>query len=93
MTFAQFVGNGSTGLIGTINTVVVPIIFALAFLAFVWGIIDHFFLRPNYYGSYGERGGYGQGRQFIFWGILGLAVLFSVWGFVNFMLSVLGIAQ
>jgi hypothetical protein len=85
MTFAQFIGNGSTGLIGALNTVVVPVIFTLAFLVFVWGVAKYFFF------SEGDEEKRSEGRQFIFWGILGMALLFSVWGFVNLLLSTLGL--
>lgn len=86
MTFAQFIGSGSTGVIGLLNTVVVPVIFALSFAAFVWGMLNYFFLHG------GEEGKREEGRQFILWGIIGIAVLFSVWGFVNILLSTLGVA-
>ncbi len=85
MTFAQFIGNGSTGIIGAINTVVVPVIFSLSFAAFVWGMVKYFFLHGE------EEKSREEGRQFILWGLIGLAVLFSVWGFVNILLSTLGI--
>ncbi len=87
MTFAQFVGSGSTGIIGVINTVIVPIIFALAFAAFVWGVVSYFFIHG------GEEGKRAEGRNFILWGVIGMAVLFSVWGFVGLLLSTLGIAR
>ena len=87
MTFAQFVGTSSTGIIGVLNTVVVPIIFALAFAVFVWGILNYFFI-PG-----GDEAKRAEGRQFALWGILGIVVLLSVWGFVNIMLSTLGIAS
>lgn len=87
MTFAQFVGNGSSGIIGVLNTIIVPFIGALAFLVFIYGAIKYFFLNNN-----GDETKLTEGRQFIFWGILGLVVLFSVWGFVNLLLSTLGIA-
>jgi Type IV secretion system pilin len=83
MTFKDFIGSGSTGLIGALNTIVVPLIFSLAF---IWGVVNYFFLHGS------EEAGREEGRQFIFWGILGMVVLFSVWGFVNIMLSTLGIA-
>jgi hypothetical protein len=86
MTFAQFIGSGSTGIVGLLNTVVVPVIFAFAFAAFVWGVTNYFFLNG------GDETKRTEGRQFVFWGILGMVVLFSVWGFVNIMLSTLGIA-
>lgn len=86
MTFAQFIGSGSTGIIGIINTVIVPLIFALAFLVFVWGVLKYFIF------SGGDEGKRSEGRQFVLWGILGMVVLLSVWGFVNIVLSTLGIA-
>ncbi|HUY05265.1 MAG TPA: hypothetical protein VMV62_00915 [Candidatus Paceibacterota bacterium] len=86
MTFAQFVGTSSSGLIGVLNTVVVPIIFTLAFAAFIWGIVNYFFLHG------GEETKREEGKEFILWSIIGIVVLFSVWGFVNLLLSTLGIA-
>lgn len=85
MTFKDWVGSGSTGIIGAINTVVVPLIFAFAFAAFIWGVVSYFFLH-------GDEKSRGDGRQFIFWGILGMVVLLSVWGLVRLLLSTLGIA-
>ena len=87
MTFAQFVGNGSSGIVGVISTVIVPFIGALAFLVFIWGVIKYFFLTNR-----GDEKELAEGKWFIFWGILGIVVLFSVWGFVSLMLSTLGIA-
>ena len=86
MTFAQFVGNGSSGLIGMINVIVVPFIGSLAFIFFVWGLVNYFFFNS---GSEEKRA---EGRQFAIWGIIGLVVFFSIWGFVNLLLSTLGIA-
>lgn len=85
MTFKDFIGGGSVGVIGFLNTVVVPVIFAFAFAAFVWGVVNYFFIK-------GDEKSRADGRQFILWGILGMVMLFSVWGFVNILLSTLGIA-
>ena len=85
MTFAQYIGSGTTGIIGVLNTVVAPIIFALAFVVFIWGIVSYFCLHGDNETSRKE------GRQFILWGILGMVVLVSVFGFVNIMLSALGL--
>lgn len=85
-TFAQYIGSGNTGIIGIINNVIVPVIFALTFLVFIWGIMNYFFLNG------GDEVKRSEGRQFALWGILGMAVLFSVWGFVSLLLSTLGIA-
>jgi hypothetical protein len=92
MTFAQFIGVGPTGnltgggIIGVISTVIVPVIFSLAFAAFIWGVIKYFFLHG------GEETARKEGREFILWGIVGMAVLFSVWTLVKLLLSTLGIA-
>ncbi|MDO8514655.1 MAG: hypothetical protein Q7S50_03875 [bacterium] len=83
--FKNFIGNGSSGIIGILNTVVVPVIFAFAFAAFIWGVVNYFFLHG------GEEIKREEGRKFILWGIIGMVVLFSVWGFVNIVLSTLGI--
>lgn len=84
--FKDFVGAGTTGIIGVLNTVVVPTIFTLAFLVFIWGVVNYFFIHG------GEETKREEGRKFILWGIIGMAVLFSVWGIVNILLSTLGIA-
>ena len=86
MTFAQLVGNGSTGIVGIINTVIVPVIFALAFVVFLWGVVRYFFINNG-----GDEGKIAEGKQFVLWGILGMVVLFSVWGLVNLLLSTLGL--
>ena len=86
MTFKDFIGNSTTGIVGALSTVVVPVIFAFAFAAFVWGVLNYFFLHG------GDEAKRAEGRKFVLWGILGMVVLFSVWGFVNIMLSTLGIA-
>lgn len=85
MTFAQFIGNGSTGIIGIVNVVIVPVIFALAFLVFIWGVLNYFVIHG------GDEKKREEGRQFVLWGILGMVLLFSVWGVVSLLLSTLGI--
>ena len=90
--FKVWIGSGTSGIIGLLNTVVIPVIFGLAFLVFIWGVVKYFFIKPSGADSFSDRGGYGEGRQFILWGLLGMVVLFSVWGLVNMLLSTLGIA-
>jgi hypothetical protein len=85
MTFAQFVGSGSTGIIGAINLFVVPFITTLAFLVFVWGGVKYFFINGE------EEKSREEGRQFMLWGILGLVAILTVWSFVRLVLSTLDI--
>ena len=81
MTFAQWVNS----LIAFLNTVVVPSIFALAFLVFIWGVFKYFLLNQDSDESRAE------GRSFILWGILGMVLLFGVWGVVNLLITTLGL--
>ncbi len=90
MTLAKYIGGGSfgdtTGIIGLLNVVVAPVITSLALAVFVWGIVNYFFLHG------GDETKREEGREFALWGFIGLVVLFSVWGFLNIMLSTLGLA-
>ena len=85
MTFAQFVGSGTTGIIGLINVVVIPVIFTLAFAAFIWGVVNAFILH----GADGTT--QKKGRDVALWGLIGLVLLFSIWSIVNILLSTVGI--
>jgi hypothetical protein len=68
-------------IIGLINNVAVPIIFALAFLVFIWGIFQYFI-----------QGGHDEekresGKQLMLWGLIGFFVMVSVWGLVHLLLG------
>jgi hypothetical protein len=81
MTFAAFVNQ----IVAFINYVLVPTIFALAALAFLWGVFQYFFM------SNGDAKAQEQGRSFVLWGLVALAVLFSTWGLVNLLMNTIGI--
>ncbi len=66
-----------TTIIGIINNVIVPLIFALAFVVFIWGVFRFFILG----GSDGEARESGKGLMI--WGLIGFFVMVSVWGLVN----------
>lgn len=83
MTFADFVGGGDSGILGAINIFVVPLILSLSFLVFVGGVVYYFFIHG------GEEGKRAEGRNFVFWGVLGLALLVSVWSVVYILLRTL----
>lgn len=70
------------GMVSLVDTAVIPILFALAFIFFLVGMVRFFF-------SYNEENRE-KGRQFAVWGVVGLVVLFSLWGIVRLFLSVLG---
>ena len=70
--------NGITNLI---NGVFVPLLFAIAFITFLWGVYKYFILGAA------EEKSREEGRQFILWGIIGFVVIISVWGLVNIVLD------
>lgn len=59
-----------------VNFVFVPVIMAVALLTFFWGVYKYFILGAD---SDGDRE---TGRKFVLWGIIGFAVIASVWGLV-----------
>lgn len=85
MTFAEFVGSGSTGVVGVLNVFVVPMLLSLSFLAFIWGVVSYFFIHGS------EDKSREEGRQFMLWGIFGLVSILALWSFVRIVLSTLGI--
>ena len=68
-----------------INDSIIPLIFALAVAMFVWGVVQFFILNAD------EEAKRAQGKQFMIWGIVALAVMLSVWGLVGILGSTLGI--
>jgi len=83
--FAQLAG-GSLGDLGKeaitfINETLVPLVFALALIVFIWGLFQSFILG----GSDPEKRS--QGQQLMLWGIIAFFVMVSVWGLVNILVG------
>lgn len=76
--------NLSSSLIGILNTVVVPVVFAIAFIVFIWGVFQAFILN----GAEAEKRK--EGAKFVLWSVIGFAVMISIWGIVNLFSSVFG---
>ena len=72
----SFLQGYSNSIISIINNLFVPILFAVAFLVFLWGVYKYFILGAD---NEEERK---KGRNFAFWAIIGFAVILSVWGLV-----------
>jgi len=64
-------------IINTINNILVPVLFAVAFIVFLWGAFDTFILGAN---SDEVRE---KGKNLMLWGLIGFFVMVSVWGLVN----------
>lgn len=62
---------------GIINSSIIPLIFALATVMFVWGVVQFFIINAD------EEKKRAEGKQFMIWGIIALAVMLSVWGLVG----------
>ena len=63
---------------------VVPLIFALAIVMFVWGVVQYVINSD-------EEAKKEKGRQFMIWGIIALTVMVSVWGLVRVLGDTFGI--
>ncbi len=77
MTFAQLVNS----IVKLVDTAVMPLLYALAFILFLIGMVRFFFM--------GGEEARQKGRVFMLWGIIGFVVLFGVWGIVRLFLEVL----
>ena len=64
-------------IINTINNVFVPVIFAIAFIVFVWGAFQTFIIGA------GDTDVKEKGKNLMLWGLIGFFVMVSVWGLVN----------
>ena len=62
---------------GFIDNILIPLVFTLALLIFVWGMFRFFV-----YGAHNEEDR-SKGRQLIMWSVIGFALMVSIWGIVN----------
>jgi Ni,Fe-hydrogenase I cytochrome b subunit len=68
-----------------INFILVPLLFAVAFIVFLWGVFR------AYIWSGGDPGEVTKGHQLILWGIIGFVVMISLWGLVNVVANTFGL--
>lgn len=66
----------STGVVTSLGY----LMFALAVVAFLWGMVQFIWNARN--GDSGKD--MENGKQFMIWGLIGLFVMFSVWGIIKF---------
>lgn len=74
----------ATDLVNFINTVAVPLIFAVAFIVFLFGVFRYFIVG----GANPEKRK--EGTQLIVYALIGFAVMICVWGLVNLLVGTLG---
>lgn len=70
----------------TVNSVLVPVLFAVAFIVFLYGI------AKAYIFSVGEPEEVKKGHKLILWGIVAFVVMISIWGLVNVVANTFGLA-
>jgi hypothetical protein len=64
-------------LIDIINQILVPVLFAVAFIVFIWGAFLTFIWGAN------SEEVKDKGKNLMLWGLIGFFVMVSVWGLVN----------
>jgi hypothetical protein len=72
-------------IINTINNILVPVIFAIAFIVFLWGAFTTFIL-----GASGGDDVKEKGKNLMLWGLIGFFVMVSIWGLVNILTGTFG---
>lgn len=68
-----------------IGNSVIPFLFAIATVTFIWGVVKFFIIGAE------EEAKREQGKQFMLWGIVSLAVMISMWGLVSLLTNSFGI--
>lgn len=70
---------------GTINGVIVPAIFTVAFLVFLFGIFKTFILGAA------DEGKQKEGKTLMLYSLIGFVLMVSIWGIVNLFAVGLGL--
>jgi len=68
-------------IINTINNILVPILFAIAFVVFLFGVFQTFILGAR------SDETKEKGKNLMLWGLIGFFVMVSVWGLVNILVG------
>ena len=76
----------SNGIINLVNGILVPVLMALAFIVFLFGVYMYFIQGAA------DETSRATGRQFTLWGIIGFVIILSLWGIVNLFMGTLGLS-
>ena len=60
------------------------IVFAAGLLLFLWGLVQFLW-------NLDEGGGKDEGKQHMFWGVVGMFIMVSVWGIINILDATFGL--
>jgi small-conductance mechanosensitive channel len=75
----------SQQIVAFINFVLVPLLTAVAFITFLYGVFNYFIRGAD---NSEKRS---EGSMFVLYGVIGFVIIFSLWGLVNVGVSVLGV--
>ncbi len=83
LAFAQVRSIYDAGAVITqiINGVLVPLVFAIAFIVFIWGVFQYFIA-----GGHDEEAKE-KGKSLMLYGLVGFFLMVSVWGLVNILVG------
>lgn len=79
--------NLANGIINFINNIAVPVIFALAFFFFVFGVFRYLIAGAD------DPEKRKKGKEIIIYSVIGFAVMMSVWGIVNLVVGTFGFSN
>lgn len=69
-----------------IGAAIIPLIFTIAFLVFIWGVV-------NYMRNADNEKKREESKKFIYYGIIGLVVMVSLWGIVKIVTTTFGLGN
>ncbi len=73
----MYLAGYKNSIVSIINDYLVPVLIAVAFIVFLWGIFKYFILGAS------NESDKGEGRKFAMWGVIGFVIILSLWGIVN----------
>lgn len=89
VTFAQFgeIDDFLGDISDFINNILIPLLFAVALLFFLYGVFNYFIVGKNIEEKKVE------GRQYMVWSVIGFVVMVSIFGIVNLIANGLGFSD
>lgn len=78
------VGGFVATIMAFINSTLIPLVFALALLMFIWGMFQFFIMGGS------DEGSQEKGKSLMLYAIAGFVLMVSIWGIVNMLANGLG---